>query len=493
VGYPKKRCNKNGTRYTAVYLDADGNERSAGTFDTKKEANVAWKAAEAKVNEGRGHYLTRGKMLFQTYTEQYWLPNLTVEVSTQEGYTYSLYARIMPFFGQKRMNDIYPTDIKRWLTELKEAGASARNRKYLKAILSAVLTSAVDDQVLFTNVCRLVKTEPVPKKAMVIVTPDQFDQFYNALPDEMSKLSAETDIETGMRWGELTELRVKDWDSATRVFTISRTVVMVNRRFHPEGKRFLVKDYPKDKESRRVKVDPAIRMKIDAHIEQQQLGEDDLLFWYCPPTTASTNKTIDLEGAELGSLGFTEPNEAGRTYPHGTMSGYSSGKCRLDCCKAAMADYRRKRRADGKDQPRPPKTWETDGHIPNRWFRDQIIKPALKTAGLRIDIRMHLLRHAHASWLLNGGADLMVVKERLGHASIVTTEKYLHTLDNADETALVALDNMRGQRGNMRSQLESDAGNARPEPTSIPEVLNEMAKLQAILGNLAAKEERKAA
>jgi site-specific recombinase XerD len=37
----------------------------------------------------------------------------------------------------------------------------------------------------------------------------------------------------------------------------------------------------------------------------------------------------------------------------------------------------------------------------------------LKVAGLRLDIRMHLLRHAHASWLLNGGADLMVVKERL--------------------------------------------------------------------------------
>ncbi|MDA1386048.1 tyrosine-type recombinase/integrase [Glycomyces lechevalierae] len=75
------------------------------------------------------------------------------------------------------------------------------------------------------------------------------------------------------------------------------------------------------------------------------------------------------------------------------------------------------------------------------------MKPALKIAGLRIDIRMHLLRHAHASWLLNGGADLIVVKERLSHASIVTTEKYLHTLDNADETALAALDNIRVQRG----------------------------------------------
>ncbi|MES9536842.1 MULTISPECIES: tyrosine-type recombinase/integrase [unclassified Actinomadura] len=31
---------------------------------------------------------------------------------------------------------------------------------------------------------------------------------------------------------------------------------------------------------------------------------------------------------------------------------------------------------------------------------------------------------AHASWLLNGGADLQVVKERLGHASIATTAHY---------------------------------------------------------------------
>ncbi|WP_417281495.1 tyrosine-type recombinase/integrase [Actinomadura livida] len=56
----------------------------------------------------------------------------------------------------------------------------------------------------------------------------------------------------------------------------------------------------------------------------------------------------------------------------------------------------------------------------------------------------HHLRHAHASWLLAGGADLQVVKERLGHASIATTEQYLHTLPNADETALAALDKIRG-------------------------------------------------
>ena len=55
-------------------------------------------------------------------------------------------------------------------------------------------------------------------------------------------------------------------------------------------------------------------------------------------------------------------------------------------------------------------------------------------------------RHAHASWLLAGGADLQVVKQRLGHGSLRTTEKYLHTLPDADETALEALSKMRNRR-----------------------------------------------
>jgi site-specific recombinase XerD len=60
-------------------------------------------------------------------------------------------------------------------------------------------------------------------------------------------------------------------------------------------------------------------------------------------------------------------------------------------------------------------------------------------------VRIHDLRHAHASWLLAGGADLQVVKQRLGHGSLRTTEKYLHTLPDADETALDALYKMRNR------------------------------------------------
>ena len=41
---------------------------------------------------------------------------------------------------------------------------------------------------------------------------------------------------------------------------------------------------------------------------------------------------------------------------------------------------------------------------------------------------MYDLRHAHASWLLAGDADIQTVRERLGHASLRATERYLHTL-----------------------------------------------------------------
>ena len=71
--------------------------------------------------------------------------------------------------------------------------------------------------------------------------------------------------------------------------------------------------------------------------------------------------------------------------------------------------------------------------------------PALDDANLGLHVRMHDLRHAHASWLLAGGADLKTVMERLGHSQIQTTQKYLHTLPEADDRALAAFQSIRGR------------------------------------------------
>jgi integrase len=63
--------------------------------------------------------------------------------------------------------------------------------------------------------------------------------------------------------------------------------------------------------------------------------------------------------------------------------------------------------------------------------------------GLAGGVRVRDLRHAHASWVLAGGADLQIVRERLGHAGLRATERYLHTLPDAGDAALAALNATR--------------------------------------------------
>ena len=76
-------------------------------------------------------------------------------------------------------------------------------------------------------------------------------------------------------------------------------------------------------------------------------------------------------------------------------------------------------------------------------FRTRIWRPAVAASGIDFAVRVHDLRHAHASWLLAGGSDLKSVMDRMGHAQITTTQKYLHTLPDADTKNLTALNLIR--------------------------------------------------
>jgi integrase len=76
-------------------------------------------------------------------------------------------------------------------------------------------------------------------------------------------------------------------------------------------------------------------------------------------------------------------------------------------------------------------------------FRTKVWLPALERADLGFHVRIHDLRHSHASWLLAGGADLKTVMDRMGHSQIQTTQKYLHSLPDADDTAIAAFQRTR--------------------------------------------------
>jgi integrase len=446
MGWVERRTGRDGKiSYRAKYRDIRGHKQSAGTFADERSAKKAWQAAEVKIDEGRAGDPRRQKQRFQRYVEEEWFPNHRLELRSRENYTYYLNRHIIPWFGPMRMIEILPSHVREFVTKLDRDGVPASSIAYCLTILSAIFTTALNE-VIFLHPCRGIKAPTMPKKIRQIVTPEQFDQLYAALDNGIMRLLVETDIESGLRWGELTELRPRDFNMSTRVVTVCRVAVELVRKFHPDGGRFLVKQYPKDEEHRQVTLSAQLIKKVAAHVAEHGLGDDDLLFAMPDQPDKPALRAIP----DPDSLGWTEKNAAGRSYRHGSLSGYSAGLCRCEHCKAAYAIYRAKRRGSGKDSPRGTRTVDTDGHIPRRWFRDNVWLKAREAAGLGTGVKVHSLRHAHASWLLAGGADLETVKERLGHSSILTTQKYLHTLPDEDnDKALDAFAKIRnrGEQG----------------------------------------------
>ncbi len=76
----------------------------------------------------------------------------------------------------------------------------------------------------------------------------------------------------------------------------------------------------------------------------------------------------------------------------------------------------------------------TRGRRLSRQSAWEVVQRTATGAGLDVEISPHTLRHSYATHLLDGGADVRVVQELLGHASVTTTQIYtLVTVDHLRE------------------------------------------------------------
>jgi integrase/recombinase XerD len=145
-----------------------------------------------------------------------------------------------------------------------------------------------------------------------------------------------------------------------------------------------------------------------------------------------------LRVSELVSL----PHTALRGAPEMMLVRGKGGKDRMvplsDAARAAVAiwlAHRDRTEAAAQKQGRPPSRFlfparGAAGHLSRVRFHT-LVKEVAVRAGIDPDrASPHVLRHAFATHLLAGGADLRVIQLLLGHADLSSTEIYTHVLDD---------------------------------------------------------------
>lgn len=272
MGYVRCRRTKSGkARYTAVYCDVRGKERSAGTFARQDEASRAWKSAEARVIDGRYLDVDAGRRRFASYATETWLPQFAGESSTIQLYGLMLEKYLLPEFGDTRMVEVTPGRVRAYFAMLREGGVGAATIDKCHTVLCSLFNTAVNDRVVGCHPVAGVPGNDIPEPPLRVVTPAEFARILGHLRDERSRLFVELALESGCRWGELAELRVGDLDSRACTLTIARTVVELDPRYTPNGEGgFEVKNYPKNRTWRKVALTPDLVERLQAYLGQRR-------------------------------------------------------------------------------------------------------------------------------------------------------------------------------------------------------------------------------
>lgn len=96
-------------------------------------------------------------------------------------------------------------------------------------------------------------------------------------------------------------------------------------------------------------------------------------------------------------------------------------------------------------QAEKPRAWlfeGNDGNVYSQRGAQWAISQAVKKAGIVKEVSLHTLRHTYATHLLEQGVNILVIKELLGHAHILTTMVYLHLARPSENMAFSPMDTL---------------------------------------------------
>lgn len=215
------------TRWYVAYRGPDGKQTSKRGFKRKRDAVRYSENVSQQIHSG--NYISP-KMGAITLAEvaKPWLAEkkVTLKPSSYRVYELSWRNHVEPAFGARKISSIVTSEVRAWITDLSTDGSRATVSRAF-GVLAGVLDTAVEDG-------RIEKNPARPKRP--IAMPARTRQRRPYLTHTQVKALAETSkyseivyvlAYTGMRWGELSGLKVRNIDATTRRILVIDNAVKV--------------------------------------------------------------------------------------------------------------------------------------------------------------------------------------------------------------------------------------------------------------------------
>ena len=214
-------------RYEVRYRKPDHSSSRKRGFKTKRDATDYLHEQQALMNRGQFIDETLGKVTVSTLAGPWLKSKQSVrKASTYKSLESSWRNQVEPVWGSRRINGIRKSEVQTWVATMSQTlSATSVIRAY--GILLALLDVAVNDRRIPNNDARGI--EDIPRKAAkrrAYLSIDQVDALAAEAGDHGTLVL--TLAYTGLRWGEATALRLRDFDALRRRLNVSENAVDVN-------------------------------------------------------------------------------------------------------------------------------------------------------------------------------------------------------------------------------------------------------------------------
>jgi hypothetical protein len=204
------------------YRDPSGKER-ARTFRRKADADKFLVTVET--DKLRGMWADP-RLVRITVGE--WLPTwqtsrVHLRPSTRAASESMLRNHVLPYFGDRRLGSVTPTDVQGFVAHLEEKGLAASTVRQCYLLVAGLFSSALDSDIIVRSPCRGINVPQSSNMEMRFLTADEVSDLAGVI-DERYHALVLTAAYTGCRFGELAGLKAHRLDLLRRTVTITEAL-----------------------------------------------------------------------------------------------------------------------------------------------------------------------------------------------------------------------------------------------------------------------------